>query len=94
MAESLELYSFYETLKTTVGIAGIGNIMIVDKSSATLDYRHEQRFPVRANHRGICKFDQPSDPNYILIRNVLAKIVEGVGEESKLPMEHLSILEC
>jgi len=56
--------------------------MIVDRSSATLDYAHEHRFPIQANHRGICKFDEQIDPNYLLIKNVLASIVRASGAAS------------
>lgn len=82
VAEELELYSFYETIKTTFGLGGIGNnVMIVDKSSATLDYKNEQRFPIQANHRGICKFDESNDSNYRILRDVLAKIAQ-TGEKN------------
>jgi len=83
IAEKLELYSFFETVKTTFLIGGVGNVMIVDKSSATMDYSHEHRFPIQANHRGICKFDERNDPNYVLIKGVLASIVRASGEESE-----------
>jgi pimeloyl-ACP methyl ester carboxylesterase len=83
LADKLELYSFFETMKTAFLIGGIGNVMIVDKSSATLGYPRERRFPIQANHRGICKFDERTDPNYLLIKSVLASIVRARGEESR-----------
>lgn len=83
VADELDLYSFYETIKTTFGWGGVGhNVMIVDKSSATLDYKNEQRFPMQANHRGICKFDEEKDSNYRILRDVLAKIAQA-GEENR-----------
>lgn len=82
VADELDLYSFYETVKTTFGWGAVGNnVMIVDKSSATLDYKNERRFPVQANHRGICKFDGEQDSNYRILRDVLAEIVQ-TGEEN------------
>lgn len=83
IAEKLNMYSFFETMKTTFLIGGVGNVMIVDKSSATLDYAHEHRFPIQANHRDICKFNERTDPNYLLIKSVLASIVRASGEESQ-----------
>ncbi|KAL9634287.1 MAG: hypothetical protein Q9164_004182 [Protoblastenia rupestris] len=80
IADKLELYSFFETVKTTFVFSGVGNVMIVDRSSATLDYPHEQRFPVQANHRGICKFEARHDSKYLLVKSVLASIVRARGE--------------
>lgn len=81
VADDVELYSFYETVKTNFFLGNVGNVMIVDKSSATLDYKHEHRFPIQTNHRGICKFEKPKDPNYMLIRSVLCDIVKAEGKE-------------
>ncbi len=82
IAEKFELYSFFETVKTNFVFGGVGSVMIVDKRSATLDYPHEQRFPVQANHRGICKFDDRNDPKYLLVKGVLASIVRACTETS------------
>ncbi|MCJ1272854.1 hypothetical protein MMC21_000643 [Puttea exsequens] len=83
IAEKLELYSFFETIKMNFVFGSVGNVMIVDKSSATLDYPHEQRFPIQANHRNICKFKHRMDPKYLLVKSVLASIVRTRGEASE-----------
>ncbi|MCJ1356503.1 MAG: hypothetical protein MMC33_006498 [Icmadophila ericetorum] len=78
IADRLNLFSFYETLKTNVGGT---NILIVDRGSAILDYKHERHMPVQANHRGICKFESITDPNYIIVRNVLAAMIHDLEKD-------------
>ncbi|PYH64510.1 NACHT and WD domain protein [Aspergillus vadensis CBS 113365] len=72
----MELWSFYETYKLTVGLF---SILIVDPDSATLGYREEQQIPLGADHRSICKFDAVTDPNYITVRNALALTVSRIS---------------
>jgi hypothetical protein len=74
----LKLWSFYETLKTNIGVT---SALIVDKDSATLGYREERTMLINANHRGICKFDQPTDPNYKILRNALVSTVHSINEK-------------
>ena len=74
-SDSLQLRSFYETLKTTIGI---NSVLIVDKASATLGYQNEKSALINASHRGICKFETPSDPNFIIVRNALLSCVEDI----------------
>ena len=74
VARDIQLFSFYETLKT-------GNVMIVEKDSAILGYPNEQSQSVDANHRDICKYEKQTDPSYILIRNVLASITADLIKE-------------
>ncbi|KAJ9483956.1 hypothetical protein VN97_g9443 [Penicillium thymicola] len=66
----LELWSFYETQNMR-----ILNSLIVDPESGVLGYREEKQIPMAADHRSICKFDTPEDPNYALLRNSLASTV-------------------
>ena len=72
-APDFHLQSFYESVKTTIGIS---SDLIVDKDSATLGYSNEFSAPLHANHRGICKFETPLDPNYKSLRNSLATITK------------------
>ncbi|OJI84561.1 hypothetical protein ASPTUDRAFT_670003 [Aspergillus tubingensis CBS 134.48] len=72
----MELWSFYETYKLTVGLF---SILIVDPDSATLGYREEQQIPLGADHRSICKFDAATDPNYVTIQNALALTVSRIS---------------
>lgn len=71
------LWSFYETQKVSLG--GF-NALIVDPDSATLGYREERQMPMEADHRSICKFETPSDRNYLILRNALAFTVNEISE--------------
>lgn len=77
-AHDLQLWSFYETLATNILLS---NALVVDKSSAILGYAHERTALLNADHRGVCKFDQPSDPNYRTLRNALSGIVDVIITE-------------
>ncbi|KAK4126948.1 WD40 repeat-like protein [Parathielavia appendiculata] len=74
----VELWSFYETQKLRT--AGLSTL-IVDPESATLGYREEKQMPMTADHRSICKFDDPSDQNYVIIRNALASTIKRIDAE-------------
>jgi hypothetical protein len=49
--------------------------VVVDRDSAVLGFTHEGNMPLQANHYQLCKFSSPQDPNYVIVRNVLAAIV-------------------
>ncbi|KGO68203.1 hypothetical protein PITC_038700 [Penicillium italicum] len=70
----LELWSFYETQNMK-----LFSSLIVDPESAVLGYREEKQIPMTADHRSICKFDTPEDPNYALLRNALASTVSKIA---------------
>lgn len=72
--EHLQLYSFYETLPTSYGV---GKSLIVDKDLATLGYQNERTSYLNANHRDICKYAAPTDPNYLTVRNALAATISS-----------------
>ncbi|KAF4970428.1 hypothetical protein FSARC_2548 [Fusarium sarcochroum] len=71
----IQLWSFYETLKTRK--AG-NSMLVVDRESAIIGAPHEHVNPLNADHIGVCKFKSPEDPNYILIKNSLAKAAEDI----------------
>ncbi|KAI4608182.1 hypothetical protein J4E80_009190 [Alternaria sp. BMP 0032] len=73
-SKNLQLYSFYETLETWAGTSQ----MIVSADSAVLGYEHEKRISMNKNHRGICKFESPKDPDFILLRNSLCQAIETI----------------
>lgn len=56
------------------------NALIVDPYSATLEYREERQMPMEADHRSICKFETSFDPNYVILRNVLAFTVNEISQ--------------
>lgn len=76
-SEDLQLRSFYETLKTAIGMS---SVLIVDKASATLGYQNERTALINASHRGICKFDTPWDPNFVTVRNCLLSLVHDITQ--------------
>lgn len=77
-AQELQLWSFYETLTTNILLS---NAIVVEKSSAILGYAHERTALLNADHRGVCKFDQPSDPNYRTLRNALSGTADAITTE-------------
>ena len=76
-ADDLQLCSFYESKPCTL----VSNSLVVDKDSATLGYRHEFVAPLNADHREICKFENPTDSNYKTVRNALSGTVKGIVAE-------------
>lgn len=79
-AEDLQLWSFYETFPSQIVLT---SALIVDKSSATLGYAKEHISPLNADHRGVCKFDLPSDPNYKTLRNAFITTIDIILSQSK-----------
>jgi hypothetical protein len=79
-SDDMQFVSFYETVKAPMGI---GSSLIVDKSSAILGYTREVAIALNADHRGVCKYNNPQDPNYIIVRDVLAKIVRDISNLGK-----------
>lgn len=71
-AAKLQIFSFYETLTTTVGPL---KTLILEKHSSVLGYSHETPQPLVANHHDVCKFSSPEDPNYQSVRGALRSIV-------------------
>ncbi|PMD37923.1 WD40 repeat-like protein, partial [Hyaloscypha variabilis F] len=72
---NLQLRSFYEGMETQIGPT---SSLIVSRESAVLGYPNEHSALINANHRGICKFHSPSDPNYVTVRNALASIIKDI----------------
>lgn len=70
--QDLLLYSFYEILPTTLGLA---KSLIVERDLATMGYSNERRAYLDADHRGVCKYTSQSDPNYLTVRNALASVL-------------------
>ena len=80
-AEDLHLWSFYETLPSNLMFL---NVMVVDKSSATLGYAQERIALLNADHRGVCKFERLSDPNYKTLRNAFSTTVDAITAEGRM----------
>lgn len=74
-ASKLKIFSFYETLTTTVGPV---KTLILEKQSSVLGYQHETPQPLVANHHDVCKFSSPDDPNYQSVKGALRSIVNTI----------------
>ncbi|KAI0132592.1 NACHT and WD domain protein [Xylariales sp. AK1849] len=87
-ANDLTIFSFYETLQMKLGIS---SSLVVEKSSAILVQY------LNANHRDICKFESPDDPNYVTLRNAITSATQDIlkdlfkskGQESRDQMKAL-----
>ncbi|KAK8078925.1 hypothetical protein PG994_002732 [Apiospora phragmitis] len=96
-AHQLHIYSFYETLRTNLGVS---TSLIVEKDSAILGpgFKNERVQYIGANHRSICKFDSPDDADYLILRNALSGDVQDLSEGVKIAKEeekhaHMSALQ-
>ncbi|ERF75026.1 hypothetical protein EPUS_08840 [Endocarpon pusillum Z07020] len=76
--QGVHLWSFFETLSTSLGL-------IVEKESAIIGLPGERIQLLNADHRHVCKFDDPSDNNYRTLRNAFASTIEGI-ENTHLPV--------
>jgi WD40 repeat protein len=71
-AAKLHIFSFYETLGTTVGPV---TTMILAKQASLLGYQNETSQPLIADHHDVCKFTSQEDPNYKSVRGALRSLV-------------------
>ena len=53
--------------------------MILEKDSSVLGYPGETSKALDADHHNVCKYDSPKDPNYIIVRNVLASLIGKIN---------------
>ncbi|KAI1738139.1 hypothetical protein F4680DRAFT_459999 [Xylaria scruposa] len=72
VAPNLSIWSFYETLATSIGP---WKIMVLEKDSSVLGYPAEISRPLQADHHDVCKFSSPADPNYVAVRNAIQSLV-------------------
>ncbi|KAK4154703.1 hypothetical protein C8A00DRAFT_42579 [Chaetomidium leptoderma] len=79
-AHDLPIFSFFETLRTSFGVS---SALVVDRSSAVLGpgYNNERVQYINANHRDICKYNSPDDPNYLTVKNALVSAVADLVKE-------------
>ena len=76
IAPRLSIWSFYETLPTSIGLT---KMIVLEKESAVLGYPREISRPLYADHHGVCKFSSPEDANYVSVRNALGSLVEEIA---------------
>jgi hypothetical protein len=80
-AEDLHLWSFYETVDSDFGVT---KVRIVDKNSATLGFAHEMNSPLDADHRGVCKFSQEADSNYLTLLKAFTTTIDLISAERNI----------
>ncbi|CEJ86006.1 hypothetical protein VHEMI03982 [[Torrubiella] hemipterigena] len=68
--DNIHLCSFFETLKSSVGLK---QILIVEKESAVLGYPGELSAALEANHKDICKYTSKLDPNFLTVKGILSQ---------------------
>lgn len=64
-ADNLQLFSFFETRPYNFGAE---KFLIVNKSSAVMGLPNERSIHLDADHKSICTFDTPNDPNFLTVR--------------------------
>ncbi|KFZ16946.1 hypothetical protein V501_01985 [Pseudogymnoascus sp. VKM F-4519 (FW-2642)] len=84
LCEELQLYSFYETMPTSIGVT---KSIIVQREMATLGYRNERTAYLNADHRHVVKFLNREDVNYRTVRNALAAAIHSFRHET-LPIDN------
>ncbi|KAL2129154.1 hypothetical protein VTI74DRAFT_8160 [Chaetomium olivicolor] len=103
IAPKLDIVFFYETRPTPLPVLKKSKIMVLEKDSSVLGYPGEISKPLDADHHGVCKYDGPSDPRYVTVRNVLKRLIgkiklNGNQETSASPLvtdfsDYLSLSE-
>ncbi|KAI9890123.1 MAG: hypothetical protein M1814_004404 [Vezdaea aestivalis] len=73
---NVSLVSFYETLKTSLGL-GIKKY-VVEKDSGVLGLPQETSGPLNADHNTICKYKNASDPNFTMVTSNLCRIIASI----------------
>ena len=71
----IELFSFYETQKTSLG--PFRKEMIVNRESSILGYPREHSVPLNADHHTVSKFKSKEDPNYRSVVSVLKTVLDS-----------------
>ncbi|KAK0661187.1 hypothetical protein QBC41DRAFT_236104 [Cercophora samala] len=74
----IKLYSFFEAHPTS--ISGLAERFIVTKASAVMQLPNERVAPIQADHRGVCKYNSPSDPNYIIVRDSIVESLDRIQD--------------
>ncbi|KAK4135705.1 hypothetical protein BT67DRAFT_258354 [Trichocladium antarcticum] len=69
------LWSFFEGVPTA---AGPTNVMVVEKESAVMGLPGEHTQYLQADHRRLCKFESPEDPNYNILLRCFNTTIEEI----------------
>lgn len=84
-ANSLELHSFYETVPSNYGS---NRGFVVEEDLAVIGCESVHR--LRANHLGMTKYSDNTDPNYKAVHDVLASIVESLSGDDLTQARQIS----
>lgn len=82
----IQIHSFLESIPMNLGY---GSALVVDRSSATLGYAEERVQFLNADHRSICKYESPMDPNFQTVRNRLAATIHDITRNAAQGMQEL-----
>ncbi|KAL3427212.1 hypothetical protein PVAG01_00721 [Phlyctema vagabunda] len=77
---NLHLWSFFETVPTFQGVV---TDLVVQKDSAVLGLPNEHVQLLNADHRHVCKYSSPSDPNYLTIVNALTVVIDDIEKDGQ-----------
>lgn len=86
--QDLQLFSFYETLPTRLAF---NKTLVVDKDLATLGYANERTAYLNATHRDVCKYEAPTDPNYLTVRNAIASCISALKSHTIASRQEVNI---
>lgn len=56
--------------------------IVVERSSAILEYENEISAHMNADHHTICKFESREDDGYTTLKNILAGVIRSATEQS------------
>ncbi|KAJ4405278.1 hypothetical protein N0V82_010350 [Gnomoniopsis sp. IMI 355080] len=89
-AAKLSIWSFYETLTTSIGPK---KMLVLDKDSSLLGYPAEISRPLQADHHDVCKYSSPVDSNYISVKNAIRSLVSMFRPQASQLSKNQSMLE-
>ena len=82
-AHKVRLFSFWETKPSSFGLK---KELVVKKASAIIGLPNEQDMYLDADHRGVCKYEHPDDPNFKIVRAAFVATLETIRHNCELPL--------
>lgn len=73
VAPKLSIYSFYETLETSIGPK---KVMVLEKDSSVMGYPSEVSKPLTADHHDVCKYSSREDHNYKSVVSAIKSLIK------------------
>ncbi|EJT79104.1 hypothetical protein GGTG_04193 [Gaeumannomyces tritici R3-111a-1] len=74
LARRFAIVSFYETM----ALPGT-KALVVDKLSSRMHLEHEEQVPMAADHLGLCRFNDASDPGFRTTCWYIKRVAQGLG---------------